>query len=64
MNKTIRNLHDPAEIPYLPLDPPSVYIAGYADAVFANSTDLSPQLGYIVLLKDKHDTAAIIHYGS
>ncbi len=36
MNKTIRRLHDPAEILYLPLDLPSVYIAGYADAAFAN----------------------------
>ncbi len=64
MNKTIRNMHDPAEILYLPLGLPSVYIAGYADAPFANNADLSSQLGYIVILKDKHDTAAIIHYGS
>ncbi len=38
-------------------------MVGYADAAFANNADLSSQLGFIVLLKDKNDSQAIIHYG-
>ena len=49
-------------IPKLDID--SIYIAGYADAGFTNNEDLSSQLGFIVILKDKHNNAAIIHYGS
>ncbi len=46
--KTIRQLHDAAKILYSPIDLTSDYIAGYADASFANNVDLSSQLGYIV----------------
>ncbi len=63
MNKTIRKLHDLAHIVYLPLDLPSTYVVGYADAAFANNFENSSQLGYIVLLKHKNDRTAIIHYG-
>ncbi len=62
MNNTIRKLHDLAEILYLPLDLASVYSVRYADASFANNVDLSSQLGYIVMLADKHDTTDIIHH--
>ncbi len=64
LNKTIRKLRDPAEMIFLPLDLSCLYVVGYADAAFANNADLSPQLGFIALLKDKNDNAAIIHYGS
>ncbi len=64
INKTIRKLNYLAHIVYLPLDLRSTYIVGYADAAFANNADNSSQLGSIVLLKDKNDHAAIIHYGS
>ncbi len=53
INKTIRKLNDLAHIVYLPLDLPSTYIVGYADAAFANNADNASQLGYIALLKDK-----------
>ncbi len=35
INKTIRKLNDLAHIVYHPLDLPSTYIVGYADAAFA-----------------------------
>ncbi len=57
-------LHDPAELLFVPLDSQSIHIVGYADAAFANNSDMSSQLGFIVLLKDKYDNASIIHYGS
>ncbi len=53
INKTIRKLNDLAHIVYHPLDLPSTYIVGYADAAFPNNADNSSQMGYIVLLKDK-----------
>ncbi len=61
-NKTIRRVHDSAEILYLPLDIPSVPVVGYADAFFASNFYISSQLGRIALLKDKTDTAAIFYY--
>ena len=48
----------------LKLDLASLHCAGYADAGFANNKDLSSQLGFLVVLKDKFDKCAIIHYGS
>ena len=55
---------EPAGIALPCLDTDSLYITGYADGAFANNADLSSQLGFIILLKDKSDKAAIIHYGS
>ena len=46
------------------LDIDSIYIAGYADAGFANNEDLASQLGFIIMLKDEHNNTATIHYGS
>ncbi len=46
------------------LDSPFLYIVGYADAAFANNYDMASQLGFIVVLKNKNDPAAIVHYGS
>ena len=48
----------------LKLEVESIYTAGYAVAGFANNRDLTSQIGFIVLLKDKHDNASIINYGS
>ncbi|RAL64335.1 hypothetical protein DID88_001811 [Monilinia fructigena] len=40
-----------------------VYI-GPPDASFANNTDLSSQIGYVICLMDKHNNANIIHWTS
>lgn len=64
LNKAIQKLNNPAHLLYLPLDLPSTYIAGYSDASFPNNPDISSQIGFIVLLKDKYDHASIVHYGS
>ena len=64
LNSTVRmfQVGNYVNIPKLDID--SIYIAVYADAGFTNNEDLSSQLGFIVILKDKHNNAAIIHYGS
>lgn len=46
------------------MDLDSLYVVGYGDGAFAGNYDLSSQLGFTILLKDKHDNAALIHYGS
>ncbi len=63
INTTIRKLHDLSHIVYLPFDLHSTYTVGFADVAFANNADNSSQLCFIVLLKDKNDHTAIIHYG-
>ena len=64
LNSTVRmpQMDNYMNIPKLDID--SIYFAGYADAGFANNEDLTFQLGFIVMLKDKHNNAAIIHHGS
>ena len=64
LNSSVRKakIHRHIVLPKLEVE--SIYIAGYAVAGFANNRDLTSQLGFIVLLKDKHDNAAIFNYGS
>ena len=64
LNKTVKKLNTLNGIIFKPLDLSSLYIAGYADASFANNHDLSSQLGSVIILKDKYDNATIIQYGS
>ena len=64
LNSAVRKANEHRHIVLPKLDLKSLYVVGYADAGFANNRDLSSQLGFIVLLKDKADNAAIIHYGS
>lgn len=42
----------------------SLHLKVFSDSSFANNLDLSSQLGYIVLICDKHDRCNIIHYSS
>ena len=63
LNSTVGILQTDSYKNILNLDIDSIYITGYADAGFANNEDLTYQLGFIVMLKDKHNDAAIIHYG-
>ena len=49
---------------YVPLDLDSLKIVVFADASFANNKDYSSQIGYVVVMMDKHDNANIIHWSS
>eukprot|EP00171_Calliarthron_tuberculosum_P023237 IDg23237t1 len=42
----------------------SLCIRGYADAGFASNSDMSSQLGMIILLADDNGKASVIHYAS
>ena len=46
------------------LDPESVRIVGFSDASFAGNRDLSSQLGYIILLVDKHNNCVPLMFKS
>ena len=64
LKESVTLVNKPGQIILPLLDLSSLYIVGYADASFANNRDLSSQLGYVVLLKDKNNRAAIVNYGS
>ena len=64
LNSTVRMLQMDNSINVPKLDIDSIYIDGYADAGFANNEDLTSRLGFIVMLKEKHNNAAIITCGS
>ena len=59
LNNTVRIIQMDSHINISKLEIKSIYIAGYADAGFANNKDLSSQLGFIVMLNDRYDNAAI-----
>jgi hypothetical protein len=40
----------------------SLHVFFYSDASFSGNLDLSPQIGGIILLKDKHDNAHVLHW--
>ena len=63
-NPAVAKLQAPLYLAITKLDELSLYLAGYADASIANNPDLTLQLGFIDLLKDKDENATIIHYGS
>ncbi len=46
------------------LDLSSLTTRGYSDSGFANNPDLKSQLGIVVMLVDKFEIAALIHYAS
>lgn len=64
MNASVRKAKIHLHVVLLKLEVESIPIALYADAAFANNRNLTSQLGFIVLLKDKNDNAAIINYVS
>ncbi len=65
-NKTVRHLKDTADLGLhmQPLDKNSLHLRVFSDSYFANNPDLSLQLGYIVLLWDKHGNCNLLHYTS
>jgi hypothetical protein len=44
------------------LDVKSLHVVFYSDPSFANKLDLSSQIGGIILLKDKHGNAHVLHW--
>jgi Reverse transcriptase (RNA-dependent DNA polymerase) len=46
------------------LDVKSLHVVFYSDASFAGNLDLSSQIGGIILLKDKHGNAHVLHWFS
>ena len=49
---------------YVRLDEKSLRMIIFADSSFANNTDLSSQIGYVMLLADASDKANILHWSS
>ncbi len=64
LRKAVITAQEPIRIPLPKLDTASLSIAGHADASFANNADMPSQLRFVVLLRGKPDSAAIVHYGS
>ncbi len=46
------------------LDPESLQVCSYTDALLSTNTDHWSQLGYIVLWADIHHNACVLHYAS
>jgi hypothetical protein len=46
------------------LDKDSLSIITFTDAAFANNKDFSSQIGYIIVIADKHNKANILHWSS
>lgn len=49
---------------YVPLDLESLHALFMVYASFANNSDCRSQVGFVILLVDKHNNTNIIHYGS
>ena len=65
LNKAVKYVHDhKASIRIPKLDWNSLRITAYSDVAFANSADLSSQLGRIVLLTDDYHNAIPVSYKS
>lgn len=66
INKAIKHVHtNPSRgLLQCKLDIDSVHLRVYSDASFADKEDLSTQLGFLVLLCDRHNHCNILHYSS
>ena len=65
MNASVKKIQENEKgIIFPKLDINSVTIRGYADAGFSNNPDLKSQLAMVIVLVDKYDNAALIHYAS
>ncbi|RAL67593.1 hypothetical protein DID88_008346 [Monilinia fructigena] len=66
LNKVIKwQMDNPTRgLTFVPLDMDSIQLVVFTDASFANNTDLSSQIGYVICLMDKHNNANIIHWTS
>lgn len=66
LTKLVRWAKDTADVglQYQNLDLETLRIMLFTDASFANNRNLKSQLGFIILLTDKHSNANVIHFGS
>ena len=48
----------------MPLDINSLSLLVFTDASFANNKDLSSQIGFIIVLMDRNQSANILHWSS
>lgn len=64
INKVVKHVkgHPSIVLKCSKLDVDSLRLKVYADSSFANNDDLSSQLGFIVLLVDKHDRCNILQF--
>ena len=65
-NKLVRYLQKTKSqaLRYSKLDMDSLRLVSFFDACFALNADLSPQLGYLILLCDKHNNANVLNFNS
>lgn len=65
-NRTIAYLRSTSDlhISFPALDSESLFLVCYSDASFSNNADMTSQLGYIVILMDKHQRRTIIQFAS
>lgn len=65
-NRTVKQLQETPKLglKMQKLDIDSLHLKVFSDSSFANNKDLSSQLGYIVLLCDKHSRCNILHFSS
>ena len=66
VNKIIKHLQNTISIrmKYPKLDPISLHLTVYSDDSFNSNNDNSSQLGYIIVLMDKHHRGSILHFSS
>ena len=66
MEKLVRRCKNASQVGlrYVNLDRESLKLLLFTDASFANANKLKSQLGFVVVLADKHGRGNIVHYGS
>src|SRR6266536_3680221 len=66
LNKRVQwQIDNPARgLTFIPLDIDSLNLTIFTDASFTNNKDLSSQIGFVIVLTDKNQTANIIYWSS
>src|SRR5271167_1264851 len=66
LNKRVQwQIENPARgLTFVPLDLESLSLVVFTDASFANNKDLSSQIGHVIVLTDRNQSANIIHWSS
>ena len=66
IHRIIKHLQNTISIrmKYPQLDQTSLYLTVYSDASFINNNDNSSQLGYIIVLINRHHCGSVIHFSS
>jgi hypothetical protein len=66
LNKVLSHAktHKEFQLSYPPLDKNSLRVDVHSDASFAGNSDMSTQIGYIIVLADKHNTCHVLKFSS